>query len=65
MPGLGRIIGSRVGTIDKAQDVTWMTTKIRLSEYYYAARLVIVEGVMDSVVCGSARDNGIWDHTSL
>ena len=41
-----------------------MTTKVRLFEYYGMAGLVIVEGLMNSVACGSARDNGIWDHTS-
>jgi len=62
--GLGHIIGSRVRTIDTAQGVKWMTTKVRLFEYYGMAGLVIVEGLVNSVACGSARDNGIWDHTS-
>ena len=64
MSGLGRIIGSREGAIDTEQGVKWMTTKVRLFEYYGMAGLVIVEGLMNSVACGSARDNGIWDHTS-
>ena len=41
-----------------------MTTKVRLFEYYSMAGLVIVEGVMNSVACGSARYNGTWDHIS-
>ena len=43
-----------------------MTTKVRFFEYYSIAKagLVIVEGVMNSVACGSARYNGTWDHIS-
>ena len=50
--------------IDTAQGVKWMTTKAMLFEYHCMAGLVIVEGLMNSVACGSAKGNGIWNHTS-
>ena len=63
MRGLGRIIGSRAGAIDTAQDVKRTKTKARLSECYRMAEWFIVEGIVNSVACGSATDNGTWDYT--